>query len=217
MNDKTTTTQCSECGHHKVRHDRSGYEATKEDAERFADAKREQGSDGWQLMADFATAVSGVSGEYSGYCQHCGCLEFSEAQPEFSCPRRLENQPSMPAELSDYWFENRWGRLKGDYFPDDTKPPRTCSYCGGINPQDAITLISQGWEVEPTTKRFKRYLHPKGYTAYIQELINRIPRAPEAAAVQSPIPPVKVYVQHFSVDQINEFNSLINRLRKEEK
>jgi hypothetical protein len=73
-------------------------------------------------------------------------------------------------------------------------PPRTCSFCGGIHPEDAIRLVSENWRIEPTTKDYKRYLQPPlpGW---------------------HPTPPVKLYVQHFSDEQVERFNAATKKTR----
>lgn len=144
-------------------------------------------------------------GAHSSACEHCDCRRFVEAEPEFSCRHRFGSEAWLSTVFLDYWFENRWSHGT-DYFPDGTKPPRTCSYCGGVNPDDAIAMIRQGWEIEATTKSYKRYLHPKGYAEYIRNLISGIPGLPEADQCRSPVPPVKMYLHHFSDEQIMEIN-----------
>lgn len=72
--------------------------------------------------------------------------------------------------------------------------PRTCSYCGGVHPDDAIRLISEGWRSGGTTKSYKRYLEPSGKW--------------------SPVPPVKLYVHHFDDEHIKRFNAALDAYRK---
>lgn len=89
-------------------------------------------------------------------------------------------------------------------------PPRTCSFCGGIHPEDAIRLVSEGWEVETTFgKSYKRYLEAPGYKAHIEKM-SEIARTTRDFSMLpdywSPVPPVKVYVAHFSQDQVDRFN-----------
>jgi len=64
---------------------------------------------------------------------------------------------------------------------------RYCSWCGGLHPEDALEAIGKGKRDERTTKRYKFYLSGK-------EFQNG---------------QAKVYVQHFSKQQLEELNSLI--------
>ncbi|MBY0512749.1 MAG: hypothetical protein K2P78_02415 [Gemmataceae bacterium] len=97
-------------------------------------------------------------------------------------------------------------------------PPRTCSFCGGIHPEDAIRLLTEGWEVEGTTKGYKRYLRPPGTHAKNEAIMASLRGgAPaEAPAVWSPVPPVKLYVQHLTEEQIERFNAALRAGRKKE-
>lgn len=54
--------------------------------------------------------------------------------------------------------------------------PRTCSFCGGVNGDDAARLIAEGWTVHGTGKSYKAYMEPP----------NR----------WGPVPPVKLYYSH---------------------
>ena len=128
---------------------------------------------------------------------------------EHQCARRGEWHPGRVAG-PDYWERGRWaatreeadaevaefmaqhptgmmGHVLWDYTPEQ---PRTCSYCGGIHPDDAVALVKAGWRVEPTTKGYKRYLAP-----------------PEGRP--HPVPPVKLYVQHFDAAQVAAFNDAL--------
>lgn len=118
--------------------------------------------------------------------------------------------PWKHAAESDWWERGRWASTKdqadaevaefmernpngsiGNVFWEWGEEPRTCSFCGGIHPDDAARLIREGWCVDPTTKSYKRYLEP--------------PKRRQGGL----IPPVKVYVQHFSIDQIDVFNAAL--------
>lgn len=95
-------------------------------------------------------------------------------------------------------------------------PPRTCSYCGGLHPEDAIRLIEAGWEIDPTTKDYKRYLLPPGSEQRHVILMrqfkdhSKAPNFGQVPSVWSPTPPVKLYVYHFSKEQIDRVNALID-------
>ena len=95
--------------------------------------------------------------------------------------------------------------------------PRTCSFCGGVHPDDAIRLLEEGWEVERTDKSYKRYLHPPGYYARLANITdsirtfrNGVGKEP-VVTFRSPVPPVKLYVNHFDERQIARFNSAYER------
>jgi hypothetical protein len=95
-------------------------------------------------------------------------------------------------------------------------PPRTCSFCGGIHPEDAIRLVDEGWEVEGTGKSYKRYLEPPGTCARNHAFLASIrdqSREPGEGvpSVWSPTPPVKLYVYHFDEDQARRFNEALSR------
>lgn len=86
------------------------------------------------------------------------------------------------------WTTNRWNTWN----ESELGPmPRACSYCGGVNMDDAIVLIQlHGWKIEFTTKRYKFYLNHKHHSG---------------------VPPVKVYVDHMSPKHIREFNDCITK------
>jgi hypothetical protein len=95
-------------------------------------------------------------------------------------------------------------------------PPRTCSFCGGIHPEDAIRLVTDGWEVEPTSKSYKRYLVPPGaatrHAAFLASL--RDPAREPGQGMPSawePTPPVKLYTMHLDADQVRRFNEALDR------
>jgi hypothetical protein len=116
------------------------------------------------------------------------------------------------------WNVERGRYYGGTFWPGGPKP-RTCSYCGGVNPDDAVELIRNGWEVEPTTKGYKRYLHPPGYAAGLRAMSQSFQIRGDGrqavedevfrTAVRSPVPPVKVYTYHFDQAQIEAFNAAI--------
>lgn len=90
-------------------------------------------------------------------------------------------------------------------WPGPGPKPRTCSYCGGVHPRDAIRLVKEfGFGFEMTTKGYKLYLEPPGYHAQRQKLLEDIQggKDPVEAAgeqkIHSIAPPLKVYRQHFT-------------------
>jgi hypothetical protein len=163
-----------------------------------------------------------------------------------TCPDRISQfGPWKRDELLDTWDRGRWsnnlllvrvGRFlrkwanilknhgKQTFFEGDHNDewlwrgpiPRTCSFCGGIHPDDAIRLVSEGWEMENTGKSYKRYLEPPGYHNHMEELHQKIYETgvpvdhstfPE---FWSPVPPVKLYVTHFDKDQVEKFNEALS-------
>lgn len=96
--------------------------------------------------------------------------------------------------------------------------PRTCSFCGGIHPEDAIRLVGDGWEVEKTDKSYKRYLEPPGYRAHIQKMMDRLHlrmlKHEEPEEFWSPVPPVKLYTAHFDADQADRFNAVMHTMEE---
>lgn len=100
-------------------------------------------------------------------------------------------------------------------WPSDV--PRTCSFCGGIHPEDAIRLLNEGWEVEATDKGYKRYLGPPGTRALNEAIMASIRAgAPQQQipAGWSPVPPVKLYVQHLNEEQVERFNAALRAARE---
>ncbi|RBB38870.1 hypothetical protein DPV79_15940 [Burkholderia reimsis] len=89
----------------------------------------------------------------------------------------------------DEWLTTRWNR-PDDQWPEAASPkPRTCSYCGGVHPDDVIPLLIAGWHVEPTTKNYKFYVNdPDGHSA---------------------VPPVKVYLQHWTQEQVQRADAIL--------
>lgn len=104
--------------------------------------------------------------------------------------------------------------------------PRTCSFCGGINPEDAIRLMGQGWEDDPTGKSYKCYLGPPGSDEHLRKSLSSARAEAESggdwsegysrpsAAYVLHGPPVKVYFMHFTDGQLAEFNRLVKARRQ---
>lgn len=96
----------------------------------------------------------------------------------------------------------------------DWGPPRTCSFCGGIHPEDAMRLLGEGWEHEKA-KSYKGYLEPPGsrtrsdaFLASIKDKSREVGQG--VPSVWSPTPPVKMYVAHFSDEQLARLNALLS-------
>lgn len=142
------------------------------------------------------------------------------------CPDREGSPFSFP--LPDYWQLGRWAGTQEEAAAEVAEfmqnnpnggmgnvlwlypgnQPKTCSYCGGGYPDDLIELVKVGWEVGSTGKTYKRYLQPPGYHAYMKDLLEHKSTKPQ---YPSPIPPVKLYLWHFSEEQIRFFNLALVR------
>ncbi len=125
-----------------------------------------------------------------------------------TCPRRMrEPGPWSREEHLDSWRADRWASGR---WPQGYSQPKSCSFCGGVYPDDAISLVRKGWEVDPTDKWYKRYLQPPGYRQQVKRTLQRIRGIPVPdMSITLPTPPVKLYVQHFSEDQMETFNKAI--------
>lgn len=103
-------------------------------------------------------------------------------QDNFDCPRRLYEFGPWDHE------ENKSEKWREDY---------TCSFCGGINPDKVIELIKKGYRVSRTDKNYKIYIEtPYGMNREDSQLPNK----------QSMW---KVYIMHFSKEQINNLNKAL--------
>lgn len=164
-----------------------------------------------------------------------------------TCGRRMhEFGPWDHEENLDYWRRDRWNAddeaVRAEHARDDAAraaagqgavhrgpwndrwlwgwgPARSCSFCGGVHPGDALKLLREGWEVETTGKSYKRYLHPPGWSTWCNAFSASIkdPNREPGQGVPSiwePTPPVKLYVQHMSDAEIAEFNAIVEARRK---
>jgi len=147
-----------------------------------------------------------------------------------TCPRRYEGVRPLE-EGQDRWEGDRWdateeeGERKKRAWEEESRArgveahgsnhwwrgpgpmPRTCSYCGGLNPKDALALRALGWTVE-VAKSYKAYMHPPGYEIGLLEWHANVSAGVdpvEARRAQgeqwTPTPPAKVYFQHFTKDE----------------
>lgn len=145
-------------------------------------------------------------------------------EEKLTCPRRMnELGPWEQKEGLDRWDANRWGWDIGDFshqltVPDHVGPgrqwqwpwqPRTCSFCGGVHPDDAIKLLKEGWHVVSTDKSYKRYLEPPGGTMGM-EYEGRVFGAGVYVPPWGPVPPVKLYTMHLDGEQITLFNAALS-------
>lgn len=88
-------------------------------------------------------------------------------------------------------------------------PPLTCSFCGGSRPLDVMRLIAAGWEIEPTTKGYKYYIHPPGTVEYRRKLMEAFRSGQLTETFQQPVPPVKLYTYHCSEEELQRINHLL--------
>jgi hypothetical protein len=108
------------------------------------------------------------------------------AGDKFWCPRRAEHNRS--GDERDEWLTNRWDS-KGATWPDGFDKPRTCSWCGGVHPGDAIALLGNGFRLEETDNEYKFYMHAIDGTFAI--------------------PPIKLYLMHFSEREVARADAVI--------
>lgn len=107
--------------------------------------------------------------------------------PKFWCPRRADfNRTGDPR---DEWARNRW-ESRAATWPDGFEKPRTCSWCGGVHPADAIDLLAAGFRLEETDNEYKFYVKPIEEGAYT-------------------IPPIKLYLVHFSNVEVMRADAVI--------
>lgn len=116
---------------------------------------------------------------------------MSSEPPLFNCPRRL----IALARPHDVWKNGseRWGTSDTDHWPEKVPKPRTCSYCGGIHPDDAIPLLVAGWHIEHADKPYKLYL-----------------LAPVGEPAQ---PPCETYLRHWTQEQVMRADGVIRAHR----
>lgn len=104
-----------------------------------------------------------------------------------TCPRRMrEMGPWERSGGQDEWRDEP--RRDGEAVP-------YCSFCGSLHPGKFLELIAEGWEVGPTDKNYKAYLHP--------------PRGKDGE--RSHEVRAKFYYQHLSSAQQQQFIDLYNR------
>jgi len=119
-----------------------------------------------------------------------------------TCPSRMsEAGPWEKEEGLDGWRE---GTDAWDNFPWHWIP-RRCSFCGSLNPDDALRLLSEGWTEEKATgKRYKAYFNPPAdHTAMRRGLGSDNPDQPKEKSVMP-----KLYMWHLSEAQLKEMNDI---------
>lgn len=129
---------------------------------------------------------------------HTRCAELKEENVDIqTCPRRmLEMGPWDRSEGQDSWIERP--RSANEVAP-------TCSFCGSLHPGKFLELVAQGWNVGPTDKNYKAYLHP-ARPASAQEKKPGQPVAEVDGQVRG-----KFYYQHLSPSQQQQFIDLYNQ------
>lgn len=153
-----------------------------------------------------------------------------------TCPRRMgEMGPWEYEPLLDHWERGRWaatqeeadaevaefmascngqGSIGNVLWCYPGEQPRTCSFCGGVHPDDAIALLRAGWTCGSTTKSYKRYLEPPGYEDWHGKVLKEpfSEWGKTKPPYPSPIPPVKLYTMHFTPEQIAAFNAVLTEV-----
>jgi hypothetical protein len=122
-------------------------------------------------------------------------LGYAEKSPDvdtWQLGRWAATQAEADAEVAEFIARYPTGSHHGKYWHWAYMQPRTCSFCGGIHPDDAITLVVNGWRTDMTDKGYKRYMEPPG-----DESIS---------------PPVKLYAQHFTDSQREAFNAALREI-----
>ena len=121
------------------------------------------------------------------------------------------NDEERRADIAEWMAKYPEGSIGNTQWPGPGEMPRVCSYCGGVHPDDAVRLIREGWTVAGTDKGYKRYMEPPGYRAWCRRVDECWPDRAAAGDPPAalPIPPVKVYTQHFSEEQITAFNAAL--------
>ena len=116
----------------------------------------------------------------------------------FSCQVR-----STPNKI-DEWSKQRWELDFNDILDGRKKiwrnkfMPRACTFCGSVNPIDALRLvIVDQWEVETETyDEPDAFIYPPGTIEYKDNMNDY-----ESREIWIPIPPIRVFFVHFNVDQ----------------
>ena len=138
-------------------------------------------------------------------------------EPRLTCPRRMnELGPWEHKEWLDDWRVDRWSgpHATGDYVWQWPWEPRACSFCGGVNPDDAIRLIKEGWHLEGTNKAYKRYLEPPDGRLGMEYEGRVYGDGKVYVPPWSPVPPVKLYTQHLDGEQITLFNAALSEQKE---
>ena len=126
-----------------------------------------------------------------------------------------ENNPELdPHPTTEDMVVVAW---QEGWLEDWPVPPAWCTYCGGTHPAGVMGLLRTGWEPE-FAKPGKMYLHPPGHKAAVEAIMQWLKdegQHPPAGhdlwqQVKSPVPPVKVYFNHFDDRQLKIVKKLID-------
>lgn len=118
----------------------------------------------------------------------------------------MSDAPHLPRGCSapddpSGWRKDRWVENAKTAAPASILGARTCTYCGGLHPEETLRLVrEEKWEVEATDKNYKLYLHPPGYRI-AHAAVMRHYQSDGAEAYPTYVwlsPPAKLYLNHFS-------------------
>lgn len=118
-----------------------------------------------------------------------------------TCSSRMsEAGPWEKEEGLDHWRPgDHW-----DSFPWHWAP-RTCSFCGSLNPDDALRLLREGWTDEMATgKRYKAYFNPPADLDGVRRSLGS--DSPDQPKTRSVL--LKLYMWHMSEAQLEEMNDI---------
>ena len=131
------------------------------------------------------------------------------------CPRE-KGAPKIPG-LETAWVTRE--KILGDSWKEEWgEQPKFCSYCGGINPQDALRLVFAGWELEKAIgKDYKYYMHPPGYGEFHERFcefikhpaLERGEAAKDWPEFDQPSIPIKLYTYHLSEEERQRINHML--------
>ncbi len=142
-----------------------------------------------------------------------GPWKYDEGLDWWERGRWAATQDEADAEVADFMSSPGAGGIGHVLWSYGGEQPRTCSFCGGIHPEDAVMLLKTGWEVGVTGKAYKRYLEPPGHREYHEALMRWLRTGGDGEAPErrhpSPVPPVKLYTMHFSPEQVEAFNAAL--------
>lgn len=152
----------------------------------------------------------GVENEDVWETKHWKYTDVEEARKANQEETRLKNEAEVAKGYKGTTFCNERYWL----WPGPGEKPRTCSYCGCVNPEDALYLKkNHKFEVSSTTKGYKVYIEPPGYgIEQVNSLANMQAGVDPAEAfsknkVESIYPPLKAYSPHFTPEEWQELIS----------
>lgn len=153
-----------------------------------------------------------------------GPWEYAEGLDTWEANRWTDDHDAAEREREDFRRRNPTGGCSGTMgeWLGPGPLPRSCSFCGGAHPDDVIALIEAGWEAEQSTKGYKLYLNPPGTVAARRKLRAEVNSGTDMVdameesteRVWQPVPPVKVYMQHFSQAQADRANAALKAAKE---